>query len=552
MRARGLVAEPGVQPGGRRGTIRSSPGAPDERVLVTIDDYADDQPFEAAWVAAAFPVEGDDCLVVEDEEGDAWALCWGELAPPPEGTNTLRNGAGAPAGGLGAVGDFYIDTAADAIYGPKTGAGWGAPTSLVGPEGPQGEQGPQGDQGQQGIQGQQGPQGIQGNPGAAGAPGEVWFTGAGAPGGGTGIVGDWYLNSANGDYYEKTGGAAWTLRGNLKGPQGNQGIQGVPGAAGSVWRSGTGAPAGALGVVGDWYLDDATGDVYEKTGGAAWTLRDNLTGPGAVYDTLQEGVLVAGDLTLSRDSAAQVTVAAAPRVWVKTAGGVLVPVAVAAATVLAGIPAAAAGQARIDAVVISSAGVVSRIAGTPATAANIGLDDAADYPAIPAGSCLIHALRVDATGLPVGGNRDRRPWARGALYAYEGHGVADYTTANGSWNDIDATNLSPRLEIRSGIAEVCVDGWLIASAGAGWFGIDTPSYAAWGGATESVGWPTAINALFARQSFRVVDTAIPAGSYRFNVRWAAGPGNTLTLKRATQYPMTMLVREILQPSAKNG
>jgi hypothetical protein len=48
----------------------------------------------------------------------------------------VRSGAGAPAAGLGVVGDFYIDTTAEAIYGPKTAGGWGAATSLIGPPGP--------------------------------------------------------------------------------------------------------------------------------------------------------------------------------------------------------------------------------------------------------------------------------------------------------------------------------------------------------------------------------------------------------------------------------
>lgn len=60
---------------------------------------------------------------------------------------------------------------------------------------------------------------------------------------------------------------------------------GAPGAPGSKWYSGTGVPSSSLGIVGDWYLDDASGGVYEKTGEATWTLRDNLTGspgtPGA-------------------------------------------------------------------------------------------------------------------------------------------------------------------------------------------------------------------------------------------------------------------------------
>ncbi len=50
-----------------------------------------------------------------------------------------------------------------------------------------------------------------------------WLSGAVAPATGTGVVGDWYINTANSDYYEKTAAAVWTLRGNLKGLTGNTG-----------------------------------------------------------------------------------------------------------------------------------------------------------------------------------------------------------------------------------------------------------------------------------------------------------------------------------------
>src|SRR3990167_1744333 len=75
---------------------------------------------------------------------------------------TVLNGSGAPGAGLGNDGDFYIDTGADAVYGPKTGGAWGSPTNLVGPQGPAGNDGAQGDQGIQGIQGVEGPQGPEG------------------------------------------------------------------------------------------------------------------------------------------------------------------------------------------------------------------------------------------------------------------------------------------------------------------------------------------------------------------------------------------------------
>ena len=64
---------------------------------------------------------------------------------PPDGS-TVLNGTGAPNVGLGADGDFYIDTAVWAIYGPKATT-WGSAVSLIGPTGPQGETGATGDTG---------------------------------------------------------------------------------------------------------------------------------------------------------------------------------------------------------------------------------------------------------------------------------------------------------------------------------------------------------------------------------------------------------------------
>jgi len=133
----------------------------------------------------------------------------------------------------------------------------------------------------QGATGAQGPQGI------PGTPGSIWRSGTGPPSGALGIVGDWYENDANGDIYEKTGASTYTLRDNLTGPQGPQGIQGIQGIQGptgatgqaEAWFSGSGAPAGGTGAVGDWYLDTASGDVYEKTGASTWTPRGNIKGP---------------------------------------------------------------------------------------------------------------------------------------------------------------------------------------------------------------------------------------------------------------------------------
>lgn len=71
------------------------------------------------------------------------------------GTNgkTVLNGGGAPSTGIGTAGDFYIDTTASRLYGPKTTV-WGSGISLVG------------------AQGATGLQGIPGVPGPAGPAGE--------------------------------------------------------------------------------------------------------------------------------------------------------------------------------------------------------------------------------------------------------------------------------------------------------------------------------------------------------------------------------------------
>lgn len=56
----------------------------------------------------------------------------------------LLNGGGAPSASLGKNGDFYLDKTNLAIYGPKTDAGWGEPTSIKGTDGKDGADGKDG------------------------------------------------------------------------------------------------------------------------------------------------------------------------------------------------------------------------------------------------------------------------------------------------------------------------------------------------------------------------------------------------------------------------
>jgi hypothetical protein len=56
--------------------------------------------------------------------------------------NTILNGIAAPPSSVGIVGDFYLDTQAETLYGPKSGGGWPASgTSLIGPKGDKGDPG---------------------------------------------------------------------------------------------------------------------------------------------------------------------------------------------------------------------------------------------------------------------------------------------------------------------------------------------------------------------------------------------------------------------------
>ena len=141
-----------------------------------------------------------------------------------------------------------------------------------------------------GPQGPAGPSGVDGVDGTDGVDGSTWYSGSGAPGGGTGVNGDFYFRTDNDDVYKKTGGS-WSVVANIKGStgatgspgangtNGADGVDGVDGVDGSVWHSGSGAPGGGTGVNGDYYYNTANGDIYTKSGGAWGSAIANITGP---------------------------------------------------------------------------------------------------------------------------------------------------------------------------------------------------------------------------------------------------------------------------------
>jgi hypothetical protein len=136
-----------------------------------------------------------------------------------------------------------------------------------------------------------------GSAGADGAPGAVWRVGSGAPSNGTGIDGDFYLNSANGDVYKRIS-AVYSVAANIKGATGAAGASGSAGAAGSTGAtgangvdgntilSGAGAPSSGLGVNGNFYIDTTAHSIYGPKSAGAWPAGVSLVGPtGATGST---------------------------------------------------------------------------------------------------------------------------------------------------------------------------------------------------------------------------------------------------------------------------
>jgi hypothetical protein len=99
-----------------------------------------------------------------------------------------------------------------------------------------------------------------------------WKYGAGVPASNLGLVGDYYLDTATGNVYTKTNGTTWVLISNIMGPQGPIGLTGATGAAGPQGPQGIQGAAGQTGATG------ATGATGPQ-GPAGATGATGLTGP---------------------------------------------------------------------------------------------------------------------------------------------------------------------------------------------------------------------------------------------------------------------------------
>lgn len=143
--------------------------------------------------------------------------------------SVIHSGVGAPSDEVGVEGDYYLDTTAGSLYGPKgtEDSFWTTPLSL---------------------------KGADGTDGAAGTNGKSILSGFGAPDTDTGNVGDFYIQLDGMILYgPKTADfeQEWSARAVF-----------LEGTDGKSILSGIVAPDAAVGVVGDFFLDTATYLLY--------------------------------------------------------------------------------------------------------------------------------------------------------------------------------------------------------------------------------------------------------------------------------------------------
>ncbi len=172
--------------------------------------------------------------------------------------------------------------------------------------------------------------------------------------------------------------------------------------------------------------------------------------------SIQAGVVQSGDYALTVNSTTQVTVVAGTS-FVTQASGALLQTNTTGSTVLSSIPAAT--NNRIDQIVVDSAGVVTRLAGTSDLAGNTlaaNPSTGGGRATIPTGSMRLHDLQVTSGGVISANCRDRRSWARGAFTVIR-RSSGNYTTTANAYVDVDATNLKPRIECSGAPVRIFAD-----------------------------------------------------------------------------------------------
>jgi hypothetical protein len=159
----------------------------------------------------------------------------GEKGEKGDSGSAVLYGPNDPTNVIGNPGDFYVNTTTHMMFGPKADT-WPPGFSLIGPQGPQGIQG---------IQGPVGPQGIQG------VPGNTVLYGPADPVAGTGIDGNFYINTNTHFMFGPKAAGAWPAGFSMIGPLGPQGVVGPQGLKGDKGDKGDQGDQGLQGIKGD-------------------------------------------------------------------------------------------------------------------------------------------------------------------------------------------------------------------------------------------------------------------------------------------------------------
>ena len=178
--------------------------------------------------------------------------------------NTILTGTTAPAAATGNNGDLYLNTTNSSIYGPKTAAGWGNAVSLIG------------------------------QTGAAGTNGKTLLNGITDPAAGTGVEGDFYINTQAKTLWGPKGASAWpTLSVSMQGTTGATGAKGdtgATGAAGKTILNGTSNPTASDGADGDFFIQTTSKTLFGPKTATGWGSGFGLVGAtGAKGDTGNTG-----------------------------------------------------------------------------------------------------------------------------------------------------------------------------------------------------------------------------------------------------------------------
>ncbi|MGE6220979.1 beta strand repeat-containing protein [Nubsella zeaxanthinifaciens] len=255
--------------------------------------------------STAYPTTQPDGTGLYYWDGNGWVAVRGNTG------NFILNGTGAPAASTGNDGDYYIDPTTNKIYGPKAGGAWPAGISLIGATGAAGANGKSAFEVWQSLPGNSSKTltdyftSITGPAGLNGADGKSLLSGSGAPSGGTGKDGDFFIDPTTNTIYGPKTGGVWPPGVSIVGATGPAGangksafeiwqslpgnssktiteyfnsITGPAGADGKTILNGTGAPAGTTGKDGDFYIDPTSNTIYGPKAGGVWPAGVSIVG----------------------------------------------------------------------------------------------------------------------------------------------------------------------------------------------------------------------------------------------------------------------------------